>query len=439
MNISFSYKQSSPIQPVVLQSYLDTLAEEQQRMIAAGSIGYTTVYASINVPFDDELVSTVQGIVQKKKKYNPAMLIVIGIGGSTMGTRALMQACLGTYHTILHSGLSCYFLETVDSDECYAIVSLARSVLQSGKTIIINVVTKSGTTTETIVNFELLLSLIKQYRPDDFYNYIVITSDAGTPLHRLAQKEQYTFLEIPQKVGGRFSVFSSVGLFPCAFMGIDVDQIIKGAQNGLMQALDTDLLTNMAALAAVLSVHQYKMGKNVHDLFFFSRDLVDLGLWYRQIIGESLGKKHDINGNVVETGMTPTVSLGSTDLHSVGQHYLGGPRDIFTTFVSISENNHIVLLPEFPEFESCVKNIQGRTVDTIMDAILQGTMRAYQNDNRPFTHLVLPKKNPYYCAQFMQLCMIEIMYAGYLMGINAFDQPNVESYKQETRKILAHV
>lgn len=174
----------------------------------------------------------------------------------------------------------------------------------------------------------------------------------------------------------------------------------------------------------------------IHDLFVFSVQLESLGKWYRQLVGESLGKEFDTDGNKVHVGITPTVSVGSIDLHSVGQLYLGGPYDKFISFLSIDEHKPTISVPKLAQFDELVANIQGKPLASIMQAILHGVKAAYKKSERPFCSFIWPTLSPYYLGQFMQLSLLEIVYLGNLLNVNPFDQPNVEQYKDETRKVL---
>ena len=188
--------------------------------------------------------------------------------------------------------------------------------------------------------------------------------------------------------------------------------------------------------AALIDTH-YKRGNIIHDTFLFSVALNNLGAWYRQLSAESVGKAYNINKELINTGVLPTISIGSTDLHSVAQLYLAGPYNRFTTFVFIGNSTTDLYLPEFADFDALVPHIQGKPLTTIMDAILEGTKRAYHNGERPFVSCIIPEKSAYYIGQFMQIKMIEIMYLGYLLNVNPFDQPQVEDYKKETKMILS--
>jgi len=301
-----------------------------------------------------------------------------------------------------------------------------------------NVVTKSGTTTETVTNFAYFYQLIKAKRPQDYHKYIVVTTDEGSPLDKIAQKEQFSTLYIPKKVGGRYSVFSPVGLFPLAMIGIDVKELLRGAHDSIESCTATEIANNFAAVNAIIKYAHYKKGVNINDFFVFSVQLESVGKWYRQLMGESIGKEFNVRGERVEVGITPTVSIGTLDLHSVGQLYLGGPRDKFTTFVSVE--NYQSSEDEKPQsfFPEFLADFKVRPLSFIMKAILQGVQVAYTKNKRPFCSLVLPALKPYYIGQLLQMYMIEMMYLGYLLEVNPFDQPNVELYKKETRKILTH-
>lgn len=435
--ISFDYVQTSLVTVDELRSVQDVLADEIDRITQARSQGYQTDYASINLSQDKALVADVMRVVAEKKALQPRALVVIGIGGSNLGTMAVHRALYGNYYNEQDSDIKIYFADTVDTDSLYDSVLLVEQEMEKGHNVILNVISKSGTTTESIANFELFLELLKRYRPYNYHDFVVATTDEGSQLWQFAKKERFSCLSIPQAVGGRYSVFSAVSLFPLAFLGVDIQALHEGAASMLPACLNKDIFQNMAALSAAILAIQYKKGCNIHDTFIFSPDLESVGKWYRQLMGESIGKAYNRTGQKVNTGITPTVSVGSVDLHSVAQLYLGGPYDKCTTFISVEKNKSDLVLPEFNEFESMVPKIQGKRFSGIMSAILQGTKAAYYNDSRPFVSITLPEKSEYYIGQLLQCKMMEIMYLGYILNVNPFDQPQVELYKKETKKILA--
>lgn len=416
--ITLDYTQTCTITPQKLAQTQFLLNKEIDRIIAAQSQDYKTDYASINLAYDHTLLDTVKNLAAEKLKLNPDILIIVGIGGSNLGTAAIVQALYGVLYNE-RSPLKIYFADTVDPDYIHEIVCIADAALAAGQTILLNVISKSGTTTETIANFKLFCDILKKHHSNNYKNYVVITTDENSDLHKCAQTEHIYCLIIPAKVGGRYSIFSAVGLFPLALANIDITQLCTGAQTALSLCTQKDDSNNVAATSAAIMYLLYKKGYTIHNSFFFSVALENLGKWYRQLMAESIGKKYDNNNSVVHNGILPTVSIGSTDLHSLAQLYLSGPYNIFTTFISVENHDH-----------------DSASFSTIMNAILEGTMRTYKNDNRPFVLIKTPEKTAYYLGQFMQIKMCEIMYLGFLMNVNPFDQPQVELHKKEVRKIL---
>lgn len=417
------------------KQYSSQLVEEIRNITHATEEEYNDDRASINLPSDNEALQKVLTVIQEKNKLKPSYIIVVGIGGSNLGTLAVFEAILGKNYNLKSNQKKILFADTVDSDQIYDIIQIIGPVLKNNENIIINVVSKSGSTTETIANFEVLVSLLGKYK-DHPEKSVVVTTDYNSKLWNLAKQKQYDLLEIPKKVGGRYSVFSAVGLFPLGMMGIDIEALLHGAKMMRSRCLQEELSQNPAAVAAVSSFLHFKNGKNIHDLFLFGVDFESIGKWYRQLLAESIGKEYDLANQQVFTGITPTYSIGSTDLHSVAQLYLGGPFDKFTTFVHIKNNKHEVFLPRFLEYDQLVEGIQSKPMQEIMQAIYGGIKKAYVKGNRPFMEILLPDKSEESIGQLLQFKMMETMLIGGLLNVNPFNQPNVESYKMETRKIL---
>ncbi len=195
-------------------------------------------------------------------------------------------------------------------------------------------------------------------------------------------------------------------------------------------------MVNPAAQSALVAYQCYQHGQMVHDTFVFNPELESLGKWYRQLLGESLGKAVQGEGDTARVGFVPTVSVGSTDLHSVAQLYLGGPARTLTTFIHANVTAHPHTSPAERVFPDLAPMIAGKTTAEIMEAILQGTKTAYNNQALPFMEIVFDDLTPFELGAFMQFKMMEIMYLGRLFGVDAFSQPAVELYKVETKKIL---
>jgi glucose-6-phosphate isomerase len=406
-----------------LVKYSDTLKEK----IGAK---YDTPYASLHVPYDVTILESVQRMVEQKMAKDPSIVFVVGIGGSNLGAWAIQQALLGSYYNDISNSLKIYYVDTVDSDNTIALLALARITLQGGKTILINIVSKSGTTTETVALAQFFLDLLQEYHSNDYHNYVVVTTDKNSVLHAIGLQKGYGILSVDSFVGGRYSVLSHVGLFPLAMLGVDCSALIQGAQYALSRGLSDDLEINSCIKSASVKYEQYKQGVYINDMFLFGSSLAMLGTWYRQLVGESLGKKG--------IHIVPTVSIGSTDLHSVGQLYLGGSAPIFTSFVYTSREKSILSLPQSSDLQVCVNHVQGIDISTIMSAIFQATQESYEQQRKPFLSIILQEKSPFYIGQFVQWCMLEVIYLGYLLDVNPFDQPQVELYKQKTREILAN-
>jgi glucose-6-phosphate isomerase len=374
-------------------------------------------------------------LVKEIRTYEPTMLIIIGIGGSNLGTKALSQSLFGACG--LHSPLELLYVDTVDPDSVIPVMQKVEAELRAGRRVVLTIVTKSGTTTETMANAAIFIELLKKYDPERYANSIVVITDTGTKLAHVAYDEGWHVLQVPPLVGGRYSVFSAVGLFPLALLGVDILSLHTSAVHMIDLCTERNIHINLAARSAALLYILYKRGFVIHNLFAFSVDLYELGLWYRQLMAESVGKEYSINGERVQVGITPLVSVGSTDLHSIVELYLGGPNIIGTTFVNVVNPHCQVSVPVSEPLDNIVEHIQGKSLLTIMNAILDGTKYAYSVANRPFMSVTLPDKSADTIAQFMQCKMLEIIYLCYLLGVDPFVQPQVELYKKKTRDLLA--
>jgi glucose-6-phosphate isomerase len=218
--------------------------------------------------------------------------------------------------------------------------------------------------------------------------------------------------------------------------GFKIDDLLNGAKKMRSACLNKNILNNPAARSASVIFENYKKGKNIHDTFVFKPELESLAKWHRQLLGESTGKEKDLNNKIVRVGIIPTVSVGTSDLHSVGQLYIGGPKNRFTSFISVSEINKNYCVPKNGFFYEFSQIVSKKSADEILFSILRGVQNTYAKKHLSFIDMVLPKLSLEYIGQFMQFKMLEIMYLAKLLNINAFDQPAVEDYKKEVREIL---
>jgi glucose-6-phosphate isomerase len=405
---------------------------------------YTQPESSINLPFDNDLLETLKKIKDTYTKTDT--LILVGIGGSNLGTQAIYEA-LDRYNKDI--GTEVLFLDTLDSNELYKIYNYSDSLDLNN--ILVIAVTKSGKTTETIVNLELLLHSHPQLR-----NNLVVISDGDTNIAEQATEKNIDFYKMPKIVGGRFSVFSSVGMIPISILKYDYKSIFAGAKQAVLDNTTEDIFKNNAAISAICTLEQINKGKVILDFFTFNKELETLGKWHRQLYAESLGKQ--------EKGIFPTVSVGTTDLHSVTQRVLGGPQNIFTNFVIADFNKyalsfdpaflneapdskvgldeklwfkeHEPKLPDHTFFKEIIKNMAGKSASDIKNTIYQGVKNTYIKKSLPFTEYILEEVSETELGYFMQFKMLETMYLGKLLEVNTFDQPNVEDYKSEVRNLM---
>lgn len=416
-----------------LASENETIASYTSQIKAVrASRDYDQPECSINLPRDEEILKKVKSLADKKVSPELKYSIVIGIGGSNLGTKAIYDALIG-YKDIMEPNRfpKLFFAETTDPEWLLQISKLLESISRPEE-VLLTTISKSGGTTETLANFEIITKVLRD-KFGEINNRIVVITDDGSNLMEEAKKINISALGMPQLVGGRYSVLSAVGLFPLVSVGVNIEDLRRGAVEMLDTCLDND---NLSASSASALFAQKNNGRTINDNFFFHPELESIGKWYRQLMGESVGKEKSLNGDIVNTGITPTVSLGSTDLHSVGQLYLGGPKDKFTTFVSTQKSVDISV-PEERVFPSLVPMINGKTSRQIMSAILDGVKIAYQNAGLPFMEVILDEINEYCIGSYLQFKMLEMMYLGRLLNVNSFDQPNVESYKVETKRLLS--
>jgi len=409
-----------------LESYTERLQGIYQ------SSAYDEAECSINLAKDDELLEQVQGLIQQKVTSSLKYSIVVGIGGSNLGTKAVYDALIG-YHDLLDANRlpRMLFAETTDPEMLTQTTKLLSS-LTSKEEVLMTLISKSGGTTETLANFEVLISALKEKFGEAPLDRVVVITDEGSKMWNAAIARGIACLAIPSLVGGRYSVLSAVGLFPLASVGVDIVKLRQGASQMIEGCLAAD---NLAAKSAAVLAAQAKDGRTINDNFFFHPELESIGKWYRQLMGESIGKERSLDGQVVHAGITPTVSLGSTDLHSVGQLYLGGPRDKMTTFVSSTQSADIGV-PNERVFPELVPMIDGKSATDVMTAILDGVKIAYQKAELPFMEVSLDAIDEQSLGAFLQFKMLEMMYLAKAMNVNCFDQPSVEDYKIETKRIL---
>lgn len=398
---------------------------------------YEEPESSINLPLDDNFRNSLIQKIQEKKNKELKYVIIVGIGGSNLGTMALYRALRGRLGAFLHADApKIVFVDTVSPPLVAQVIDFINTRLNSSEEILVNVISKSGETTETIANFEVIYNVLKTRFGDSINKRLVFTTDKGSKLWTQAESKGLDLLEVPKEIGGRYSVLSAVGLFPLGLADFNIQGFWEGAGEMVKRCLNTDVYQNPALISAIATYVNYKKGFDIYNSFYFNPELKSLGKWYVQLMAESVAKELNLNNEKVNVGITPIVSIGSIDLHSMATLFLGAPKNKFTQFVHASQKENSPAVPKELFFPGLVPDIAGKSIADIMNAIFYGIKIAYIKNALPYSELVLHEVSESSLGQYMQLKMMETMYLARLVGVNAFDQPKVEDYKRETREIL---
>lgn len=407
-----------------IEQYLEfeSIATQLKKSILEST---NTGYDVAGVPFAEH--QQLVNCIQQQRAYKPDVVLIIGIGGSASGSQALYQALYGTYN---HRQPEMLWIDTIDPVKTNDQYKYVLHALQKQKKITSIIISKSGTTTETIANAALFLELVKKH-DSQYKQHTFIVTDKESALWHYASKELIECLEIPRSVGGRFSVFTAVGLLPLGIAGAAIDAILDGSRQATYDGIRLDE-ENDALTHALIRLYYFNNNLHIHDFFALSPSFTEMGQWYRQLMGESLGKTDATNNPV---GLTPTVSVGSNDLHSVAQLYLGGPIVRYTTFIDGSAARQSLNIPD-TSLAHLVPGIKNKPLVGLHNALSQGIIAAYTKQQLPFSYTDLDTVNEASLGYFMQTCMLEIIYLAQGMGVNPFNQPHVELYKQETRRVL---
>jgi glucose-6-phosphate isomerase len=396
---------------------------------------YTQPESALALANDQSILASVIKLSNDVVSPNLTNHIVIGIGGSNLGTKAIYDAMYGYFDILQPERIPrMIFADTTDPKYIHALHDFVAQNFNKPEELLFTAVTKSGTTTETIATLEIILGISPLIE-----NRLIIITGEDSLLSRLAKEKDISVLTQPQAVSGRYSVMSAVGLFPLITVGIDVEHIQQGASNITDECLNDNLEQNPAALSALTLYNLMKKDYRIHDTFLFHPELESLGKWCRQLIGESLGKSTDTNGSPILRTLSPTVSVGTTDLHSTAQLYLSQPGDKIFTFVSTEHDLSDIKVPMNRIFPNIVENIEGKSADTIMSTTLDAVQENFQDKDIPYIDIKLEQISEFELGKFMQFKMIETMFLAKLMNVNAFNQPDVEEYKQKTRNLLGKI
>ncbi len=379
--------------------------------------------------YDKEEFSRIKKAADKIKSDSD-VLLVVGIGGSYLGARAAIEMLNHSFYNELSK-------EQRNSPQVFFVgnsisapyINDLFDVLKD-KDVSVNVISKSGTTTEPAIAFRIFRKFLEEkYGVEEAKGRIYATTDkAKGALKTLAIEEGYESFVIPDDVGGRYSVLTAVGLLPIAVSGVDIDQMMQGAQKAQGELSEADLDKNPAYQYAAVRNVLYNKGKTIEMLINYEPSLQYFAEWWKQLFGESEGKDFK--------GIYPSSANFSTDLHSLGQYVQEGRRDIFETVLHVEEPKSNITIEEEAQDLDGLNYLAGKTLDFVNEKAYQGTLLAHTDGQVPNLLVHLPKLDAYtfgYVVYFFEkACAI----SGYLLGVNPFDQPGVEAYKKNMFALL---
>ncbi|MFH1059589.1 MAG: glucose-6-phosphate isomerase [Pseudomonadota bacterium] len=363
-------------------------------------------------------------------------LVVLGIGGSALGTTAVDMALSGAFRQSLPPANHGLRLFVADNSDPRMFSSLLSGL--DLKRTVFNVVSKSGSTAETMSQFLVVLERLERaLGPAEARERIVFTTDPEKGnLRLLASREPFRVLTVPPSVGGRYSVLSAVGLLPLACAGHDVAALLEGAADMAQRCQKPTLLENPAYMFAAQAVAMQRAGRNILVMMPYVSDLFGLAQWFAQLWAESLGKAQALDGRLVNVGQTPVAAVGATDQHSQLQLYMEGPQDKLICFLTLANYGADLEIPAlYPEIDA-LAYLGGRSMSELIQAEARATAAALASQGRPSLSLRLPHLDARVMGQVLFMLEAATVAAGALLEINPLDQPGVELSKQLTYGLM---
>lgn len=381
-------------------------------------------WLDLPVNYDKEEFARIKEAAAKIRQDSD-VLLVAGIGGSYLGARAVVEAVKGQFHNETDDGLKIYFCgNTISPTALNDIIKMT-----SGKRFSINVISKSGTTTETALAFRVLRKLLEdEVGPEEANRRIYATTDrARGTLKQLADAQGWPTFVVPDDVGGRYSVLTAVGLLPIACAGIDIDALMQGAADAREQ-FSVCSKDNDAYRYAMTRNILYRKGKKVETLAAFEPDFTMMNEWYKQLFGESEGKD--------QKGLMPTSCIFSTDLHSMGQFLQDGSRTMFETYVDIKQTREDFYIPELEGNFDGLNFLANQNMSVVNRKAMEGTILAHTDGGVPLGLIEVDSLDAYNVGALIYFFWKACAVSGYLLSVNPFDQPGVESYKKNMFALL---
>ncbi|MGN0348281.1 MAG: glucose-6-phosphate isomerase [Roseburia sp.] len=429
--VTFDYSKAKDFIHDKEVSYMSKLAADAQAQLLSREGAGNDFLGWIDLPVDydkDEFARIKKAA--KKIQSESEVLVVIGIGGSYLGARAAIEFLRhGFYNNIPQNVRK-------TPEIYYAGNSISAAYLKGLIDVIgdrdfsVNVISKSGTTTEPAIAFRVFKALLEnRYGKEGAAKRIYATTDkAKGALKNLATEEGYETFVVPDDVGGRFSVLTAVGLLPIAVSGANIDALMEGAAEGRRLALEKDFAKNDALQYAAIRNILLRKGKAIEVLANYEPSLHYVAEWWKQLYGESEGKD--------QKGLFPASVDFTTDLHSMGQFIQDGARMLFETVLNVEKAKEMIAIEEEAVDLDGLNYLAGKDMDFVNKSAMNGTILAHTDGNVPNLMIKIPEQNEFFLGELLYFFEFAVGVSGYLLGVNPFDQPGVESYKKNMFALL---
>lgn len=429
--VRFDYSKTSSFIREGEVELMKKLVEDAKEVLVSKSGAGNDFLGWIDLPvdYDKEEYARIKKAAAKIQSDSD-VLLVIGIGGSYLGARAAIEFLQHNFYNILpkeqRKTPEIYF---VGNNLSSAYISNLIDVI-GDRDFSINMISKSGTTTEPAVAFRVFKKLIEtKYGKEEAGKRIYCTTDkAKGTLKNLATEEGYETFVVPDDVGGRFSVLTAVGLLPIAVSGADLDQLMAGAASAREKCLNNSFEENDALQYAAIRNILLRKGKSVEITCSYEPSLLYIGEWWKQLYGESEGKD--------QRGIFPASVTLTADLHSMGQFIQDGSRIMFETVLDVEKSKHEILLEEEPVDLDGLNYLAGKSVDFINKSAMNGTILAHTDGSVPNLMIHIPEQNEFCLGELFYFYEFACGVSGYVLGVNPFNQPGVESYKKNMFALL---
>ena len=408
----------------------DAVMGAKKKLVEKNGAGNDYVgWVDLPVDYDKEEFARIKKAAAKIQSDSD-VLLVVGIGGSYLGARAAIEFLSHSFYNVLPKGArktpEIYFVGNSISSKY---IKDLKDVLE-GKDFSVNIISKSGTTTEPAIAFRVFKEmLIEKYGKEEANKRIYATTDkARGALKSLANEEGYESFVVPDDVGGRFSVLTAVGLLPIAVSGADIDKLMEGAASGRKKALEAPYKENAALMYAAVRNILLRKGKHVEIVANYEPSLHYVSEWWKQLYGESEGKD--------QKGIFPAAVDLTTDLHSMGQFIQDGARIMFETVLNVEDSPAEIILGEEEVDTDGMNYLAGKTVDFVNKSAMNGTILAHTDGNVPNLMVNIPEQYEFYLGELFYFFEFACGVSGYILGVNPFNQPGVESYKKNMFALL---